>query len=180
MEFNSGFKGLISNDKKILTFLTDVRSEVLMALTIQTTAFWCLTPCSFVYWGQHFSEACCFLLQSKRPITSLLTPAIFLTTLIVTAYIVTLKKEGKDFSETLVSIYEITMFYLKRMLIKEVRSGSMKLQCSIWKDAYKRGTKLLYEITMFYLKRMLIKEVRSCSMNRKTTAEDSKKTNRIV
>jgi len=99
-----------------------------MALIIRTTAFWYVTPCIFIYWWQHFGETCCFLLQSRGPISSHLTPAICLDTLIVTAYIVTLKMEGADFSETLVSIYEITQW-------------SVSFEANV----YNKGAKLLYE-----------------------------------
>ena len=102
-----------------------------MVLIIRTTAFWYVTPCSFIYWCQHFGETYCFLLQSRGPIISILTPAIFLNMLIVTfptAYIVTLKMEGTDFSETLVSMYEITQWHV-----------------SFETNAYNSGAKLLYE-----------------------------------
>jgi len=100
-----------------------------MVLIIRTTAFWYVMPCIFVYCCQHFGETCYFLLQSRGLITSHLTSAIFLKTLIVTAYIVTLKMEGTDFSEMLVLCMKLHngLFHLKRMLIfvKEVRSCSM-------------------------------------------------------
>lgn len=101
-----------------------------MALILRTTAFCYVTSCSFVYWCQHFDETCCFLLQSREPITSMLTPAIFLS--ITDRYIPCglhryPKDGGNRFLRNYGSYIRITQWLvtLKRMFIKEVRSCSM-------------------------------------------------------